>query len=317
MSSILNYINYIASLNLREEHIFLAANMLEFRYDSLNWIVLSPESINEINKSLGINIHWAHFENAGQVLSAIEGSINNGVPVIVSANTKYLDYSKMFTNYTGRAHLITVYGIDHSCDKIYISDARVINSENGYYNGTLSKTRFLQAIKEAKNKILIFAGLENIKQPDYKTAFFSCIESYLYPRSDVLGKNAVSLFFKSFAELAFVKEEQLSHLCREIVYGMKVMDFLGARCLLRKGMDYLLSNSISKEFAENYDRIINRYNRIALFITKLGVTQNRALIVKLQNDINILFNDELLFMEELLKLKDDVYYLPEAETYEK
>lgn len=292
LAVIRDYINYFIPHNTSEEKLFIAADSLDFRYDTKLWRILSPQPLVALNNKLNAGMGWVQGESIEAIMMNIRIKLDKGIPSVVPVSTEFLEYSDIFTKYKGRPHLLAVYGIDDSIGKAYVGDSRIIKSKKGCYKGELSLVNLEKAIESASNRYLKIEDLNTMKHLNYKEEFTRMLKAYINSSSYGKGINAAYDFAKGLDKLKIIDPQELKELCLDIVYGIRVMDFMETKVLMRNSVELLFKDQNVDYFVTGLNKIITDWNSLTMLITKIGLTRDTSLIGKVQDNFNILLDTE-------------------------
>jgi len=303
-SCITNYFNYYRIPVLGSD-IFFGGKGFEISYRLIPKPTIGSrlyESNFKFMEKMMISYEHSKCKNNIDAICFLEKCIINEICVAIKVSTEYLEYNSVFKQTQGSQHYLNVIGIDNEKIKFYISDGYVPTYRPTVFQGWVDASRIMLSWSSMSYEYVIvpisdvhinIPAIKNITNINVRCG----IENYLATNSHqdiVYGESSILKLIEDL-KLRFEKSNDLRKAIIDINYQLKIYGFITSKIYL---YEYMINIKVGN-LSEKYLAIIERWNKICLFLLKVGFAQKSEQYDILYKKIDALVSYENIILKQI------------------
>ncbi|HEX2947342.1 MAG TPA: hypothetical protein VHT96_15470 [Clostridia bacterium] len=223
--------------------------------------------------------------------------------LILSVDTKYLSYNKLYAENENRQHAIVLNGIDFSEKCVHIMDLYVLDYMGNVstYSGTISFDEMMAATY--RYSYFCFDNKKDLSMSEIlQYAYVDFMEFMKGSENSegAFGALALENFLKDILKLEELDDRDLASTSKNINYNIKIRSFNYINkylaCFIEENSD--LTNRYNQELLERIRWHMAEWEKVGLAVIKIGISKRRGSLVNIFEKSSQLFDSQLKVYEQ-------------------
>lgn len=303
---------FLASLRCIMEHygcrysevqLFFISNSFKIRYgNDLNEIGrYTMDGLNEFSKRTHITITTLR-RDAGEMIPEKMLQMLKCSMIMLDVDTKYLNYSRLYSENENRKHLIVLYGIDINEKTAHIMDLYMLDYKGNVtvYQGKIP----LDVMTASASRCFCFSfdNKRDLSDPEILQYARTDLQEFIAGSEDngmAIGSLALRNFLKDIVKLDELDNQDLASTCSNINYYIKIRSF---NLINKYLMCFLDENKFLK--AKDSEGLLaslrwhfDEWEKIGFAILRIGISKRKGNLVDIYEKCIQLFSSQMKVYE--------------------
>lgn len=215
--------------------------------------------------------------------------------ISIRVSSEELQHSRVFRQTEGAPHYLNILGIDKERQQVYISDGYVPAYHAETFCGWVPFDGIIEAWKRMQydyvmiEKPKVMPALEVVRD-NTRNRFLQALRDYVNPSDESCGIYSANSLFHELEGM--FQRTDIREIVTDVNYQLKTFGFLAVKKFMN---ECLVSMNTSPEIIEEFEGVIERWNRVCLLLMKAGMKKS---ITEFQKIIKVV--EELTDIEKRL-----------------
>ena len=308
---------FLASLRCITEHfgckysetqLFLISNGFQIRYSyNLNYIGRhTTEGLNEFGERTLIPVTIRSRDIDEMIPEEMAQALSSSM-LMLSVNTKYLSYSRLYAENENRQHTIVLNGIDFNEKNVHIMDIYMLDYMGNIstYRGKISFDEMVAATY--RYSFFCFNNKKDLSKPEilqYACADFREFMKGSEDKEESYGSLALKNYVKDILKLEAFDNGDLTSTCTNINYNIKIRSFNYINKYLACFLDEnaALANRDNEELLSRIRWHMAEWEKVGLAILRIGISKRKSNLANIYEKIIQLFDSQMKAYDQFYRI---------------